>query len=59
MNEIISISGKRILLVGSTGVLGRVYAAAIAEQDVQLIIKVRVNVVMKQKDLQHILFGLK
>jgi NAD(P)-dependent dehydrogenase (short-subunit alcohol dehydrogenase family) len=38
MNEIISISGKRILLVGSTGVLGRVYAAAIAEQDVQLII---------------------
>ena len=35
MNEI---SGKRILLVGATGVLGRGYASALAKQDVQLVI---------------------
>ena len=34
----ITISGKRILLIGSTGVLGRVYAAELAKIDnVQLI----------------------
>lgn len=32
------ISGKRILLVGATGVLGRVYAEALAKQDIQLVI---------------------
>lgn len=35
----LNISGKRILLVGATGVLGRVYASALAEiNDIQLLI---------------------
>jgi NAD(P)-dependent dehydrogenase (short-subunit alcohol dehydrogenase family) len=39
MNEISNISGKRILLVGATGVLGRVYASDLAKiDDLKLII---------------------
>ena len=38
MNQTSKFSGSRILLVGATGVLGRGYASAIAELNVQLII---------------------
>ena len=38
MNALNKISGDRILLVGSTGVLGRGYALALAKLDLQLII---------------------
>ncbi len=38
MSEIVDISGKRILLVGATGVLGRVYASALAKKGANLII---------------------
>ena len=38
MNKINQFSGKRILLVGATGILGRGYAAAIAKLDVQCVI---------------------
>ena len=38
MSVIFDISNKRILLVGATGVLGRVYASALAEQGAQLVL---------------------
>ena len=38
MNEIVDLSGKRILLVGSTGVLGRVYASSLAKKGANLVI---------------------
>ena len=38
MSEMFDISTKRILLVGATGVLGRVYATALAEQGVRLVL---------------------
>ena len=38
MSVTFDISSKRILLVGATGVLGRVYASALAEQGAQLVL---------------------
>ncbi len=38
MREVITVSGKRILLVGATGVLGRVYASALAKQGAKLLL---------------------
>ena len=38
MTEVVDVSGKRILLVGATGVLGREYASILAEKGANLVI---------------------
>jgi NAD(P)-dependent dehydrogenase (short-subunit alcohol dehydrogenase family) len=38
MSEMFYISNKRVLLVGATGALGRVYASALAKQGARLVL---------------------